>query len=108
MADKERELKWFKIFTFLKYISLEPIQLDNQGSRPKKYVFGESFPKCVRFWKTKGEIRVKKDDFRGDLEALGDLDFVWESATPPNHIWENFPKKNRFFWTACLERCFIL
>ena len=45
----------------------------------------------------KGEIRVKKGDFRGDLEGLGDLDFVWESATPPNHIWENFPKKTDFF-----------
>ena len=27
------------------------------------------------------------------------LDLVWESATPPTHIWEKYPKKKRFFYT---------
>ena len=27
----------------------------------------------------------------------GDLDLVWESATPPTHIWERYPKKTFFF-----------
>jgi len=40
----------------------------------------------VRFGSTKGEIRVKKGDFRGDLVFFRGLDLVWESATPPTHI----------------------
>ena len=35
----------------------------------------------------------KKSDFRGDLRGL---DLVWESATPPTHIWEISPKKISF------------
>ena len=48
----------------------------------------------------KGEIRVKKDDFWGDLGwggGWGGLDLVCESATPPTHIWERL-KKTYFFW----------
>ena len=26
------------------------------------------------------------------------LDLVWESAPPPPHIWERYPKKKRFFF----------
>ena len=45
------------------------------------------------------EIRVKKGDFRGDLGGvLRGLGLVWESATPPTHIWERSPKKTRFFF----------
>ena len=29
--------------------------------------------------------------------VLGGLDLVWESATPPTHIWERPPKKTFFF-----------
>ena len=50
----------------------------------------------MRFGSTKGEIRVKKGDFRGDLFFFRGLDLVWESATPSTHIWESFPKKNVF------------
>ena len=25
------------------------------------------------------------------------LDLAWESATPPTHIWERYPKKNGIF-----------
>ena len=57
----------------------------------------------VGFGKTKGEIRVKKRDFRGNLGGwLRGLDLVWESATQPTHIWERSPKKIRFFWTSSL------
>ena len=28
---------------------------------------------------------------------LRGYDLVWESATPPTHIWEKSPKKNVFF-----------
>ena len=38
----------------------------------------------MRFGNTKGEIQVIKGDFRGHL---GGLDLVWESATPPTHIF---------------------
>ena len=47
----------------------------------------------VRFGNTDGEIRVKKGDFWGDLGVFGS---VWESESPPTHIWESFPKQNRF------------
>ena len=40
--------------------------------------------------------KIKKTcDFQGDF-FMG-LDLVWESATPPNHIWETFPKNNVLF-----------
>ena len=59
---------------------------------PKKKILGKSFPTShprdfVRFWETKGEIRVEK----GFVFLGGGLDLVWE-ATPPTHISENFPK----------------
>ena len=31
------------------------------------------------------------------------LDLVWESATPPTHIWERSPKKNGVFLAASLS-----
>ena len=31
--------------------------------------------------------------------VLRGLDLVWESATPPTHIWERYPKKTVFFYT---------
>ena len=31
--------------------------------------------------------------------VLRGLDLVWESATPPTHIWERYPKKKVFFYT---------
>ena len=31
------------------------------------------------------------------------LDLVWESATPPTHIWERSPKKKGFFLAASLS-----
>ena len=51
----------------------------------------------VRFGKTKGEIWVEKGDFRGDLFFFRGLDLVWDSATPPTHIWERSPKKKVVF-----------
>ena len=41
----------------------------------------------------KGEIRIEKGDFGGVLRGL---DLVWESATPPTHIWEKSLKKSFF------------
>ena len=52
----------------------------------------------------KGEIWVEKGDFRGDLRGL---DLVWESASPPTHIWERSPKKKRFFTPSLLETIFF-
>ena len=53
----------------------------------------------MRFGKMKGKILVKKDDFRGDFLLLRGLDLVWDSATPPTHIWERSPKKTFLFCT---------
>ena len=44
----------------------------------------------MKFW-------VEKGEFRGGLGCFEWLDLVWESATPPTHIWEKSPKKIRFF-----------
>ena len=53
----------------------------------------------MRFGKTKGEIWVKKGDFRSNLGGvLRGLNLVWESATPPTHIWERYPKKMFFLY----------
>ena len=72
----------------------------------QKTFFFEIFPKCVypsthprvfvRFGKTKGEIRVENAIFGGFGRVLRGLDLVWESATPPTHIWERSPKKKFF------------
>ena len=51
----------------------------------------------------KDEVRVKNNDFQGDLFFFRGLDLVWESATPPTHIWERYPKKNVFFLAASLS-----
>ena len=42
-----------------------------------------------------GRKRRFSGQFGGVLKGL---DLVWESATPPTHIWERSPKKNRFFF----------
>ena len=84
----------------MKLRSMTTINVIYEGSRPKKRVYlGKFSQMCepthpprviVRFGKTKGEIRVKNDDFWGDF--FRGLDLVWESATPPTHIWESFPE----------------
>ena len=57
----------------------------------------------VGFGKTKGEIRVKKRDFRGNLGGwLRGLDLVWESATPPTHIFLRPSLTHLFMWE---QRC---
>ena len=71
------------------------------GRPPPQKKNWESSPKCVypptppgvfvRFGRTKGEIWVEKDDFE---VICGGLDLVWESATQPTNILENFPKKS--------------
>ena len=53
----------------------------------------------MRFGKTKGEIRVKKGDFRGDLFFFRGLDHVWESPHTPT-FGKTFP--NVFFWGPSL------
>ena len=57
----------------------------------------------MRFGRTKGEIQVEKGDFAGDLVFFRGLDLVWESATPPTHIWEKSPKKKRLLFVYFLE-----
>ena len=55
----------------------------------------------VRFGRTKGEIWVKKAGWFGEV-----LDFVWESATPSNHIWEKSPRKKVFFGRLPFIKCY--
>ena len=95
MADKERELKWFKIFTFLKYISLEPIQLDNQGSRPKKYVFWGKFSQMCEILENERWNSGKKRRFLGWFGGV-----LGRFGTQPPHppiFGTNVPKKRVFF-----------
>ena len=84
--------------------------LNSKGRPPQKktFFFGRSLPnlfthpRILRFERTKGEIRVEKGDFRVIWGVLRGLDLVWESATPPTHIWERSPKK-RFFTPSLYE-----
>ena len=46
--------------------------------------------------KRKVKFRSKKTIF-GVIFFLRSLDLLWESATPPTHIWENFPKNTFYF-----------
>ena len=39
--------------------------------------------------------------------GLRGLDLVWESATPPTHIWERYPKKKSFFLAASLNEMLV-
>ena len=59
----------------------------------------------VRFGKTKGEIRVGKGDFRGDL---GELCGVWtlfgnQPPLPPTHLGK-LSKKNGFIFVGSFKR----
>ena len=49
-----------------------------------------------------GRKRRFSGQFGGVLKGL---DLVWESATPPTHIWERSPKKKRFFFLAAPLSC---
>ena len=76
-----------------------------KGPFPNQFTHPTVF---VIFGKTKGEICVEKGDFRGDLGGvLRGLDLVWETATPPTHIWERSPKKNGFFFGSSPYRLSI-
>ena len=70
-----------------------------------KYVYPPTHPRVfVRFGRTKGEIWVAKRRFLRWFEGvLKGLDLVWESATPPTHIWERSPKKNGIFLASSLS-----
>ena len=95
-----------KLFQKIHFFSFDAFPKGSPPQKTKPFFSCESFPKFVyppnhprvfvRFGKTKGEIQVKKDDFRGDF-FLRSLDLLWESATPPTHIWENFPKNTFYF-----------
>ena len=82
----------------VKLRSMTTINVIYEGSRPKKKGFiWESFPKCVNppqgyceIWENERWNSGKNDDFRGDF--FRGLGLVWESATPPTHIWESFPE----------------
>ena len=74
----------------------DPPPKKEKEKRKKESIFWESFPKCVNqthppqgFCEKFGS---KKAIFGVICFSLRDLDLVWESATPPIHIWENFPK----------------
>ena len=54
----------------------------DKGRRKKTFFLGD-IPNVFK----------KKGDFRGDLRGF---DLVWESATPPTHIWERSSKKTFF------------
>ena len=58
----------------------------------------------MRFGNTKGEIRVKKGDFRGDLDFFRGLDLVLVGESYMNHIWENIPKKTRFLGPSLTQK----
>ena len=82
----------------------------NLGELPKKkpVFFGRSLPNLFTHPPTPGflwdlgdrkvKFGSKKAIFGVIWGVLRGLDLVWESATPPTHIWKRYPKKNFFFW----------
>ena len=62
-----------------------------------KSVYPRTHPRVfVRFGRTKGEIRIEKGDFRGDLDLRG-LDLFGNQPPYPPTFGRKIPKK-RFFW----------
>ena len=41
-----------------------------------------------------------------DQHFIALYDLVWKSATPPTHIWENFPEK-AFFWGETFPKVWV-
>ena len=83
-----------------------------KGSCQKKtFFFGRSLPNLfthprvfVRFGRTKGEIRVEKGDFRGDLGGFWGVWTLFGNQPPhPPTFGRDLPKK-RFFFTPSLSR----
>ena len=80
----------------------------------KKTFFWETFPKSVyppthtrvfvRFGKTKGEIWVKKGDFRGDFWGFEGFGPCLGISHPINPHLGEISQKKRFFWTPSLRR----
>ena len=73
-------------------------------AKKKRFFFGRSLPNLFTnpptpgFLWDLGERRVKFGSKKAIFGVIwGGLDLVWESATPPTHIWERPPKKTFFF-----------
>ena len=87
------------------------ILLRNLREAPTKklrYYLGKFYQMCepthppqgfCEIWENKRWNLGRKRRFSGQFGGvLRGLDLVWESVTPPTHIWERSPKKNVFFW----------
>ena len=83
---------------------------NTKGSCQKKNVFFLGYLSQICFpthppqgfceiWENKRWNLGRKRRFSGQFGGvLRGLDIVWESVTPPTHIWERYPKKNGFFF----------
>ena len=81
--------------------------LNSKGRPPQKKTFflGDLSQICLltpgfcEIWENERWNSGRKGRFSGWFwGVLRGLDLVWESATPPTHIWERSPKKKRFFF----------
>ena len=75
-----------------------------KGRSKKKRFLGDLFQMCLpthprqcfcEIWENEKWNLGRKRRFSGQFGGvLRGLDLVWESATPPTHTWERFPKKS--------------
>ena len=80
------------------------------AKKKKRFFLGDLSQICLpthppqgfcEIWENERWNSGRKGRFSGWFGGvLRGLDLVWESATPPTHIWERSPKKNRFFFLA--------
>ena len=94
------------------WVSVGPGSVGPRKPETEQHCF-KSFPKCVkptthprvfvRFGKTKGEIWVKKGNFRGNLGGFwGVLTLFGNQPPHPPTFGRDLPKKNGFFLAASL------
>ena len=109
---------------FLQFFCHFPFELGEPPPTHKKRFFLEkTFPDLwthpptpgfCEIWENERWNSGRKGRFSGWFGGvLRGLDLVWESATPPTHIWERSPKKTCFFtpslmtWEYCIYSCFF-
>ena len=92
--EEEDEEDEVKIFIVWYHICLR------DAAKKNRFFFGKSFPNLFTHPPTPGFLwdlgnqKVKfgsKKAIFGVIFLFRGFDLVWESATPPTHIWENFP-----------------
>ena len=74
------------------------------GIKKKRFFLGSLSQICLPTHPPQGFCKIWENErWNLDRKRRGvwrGLDLVWESATPPTHIWERYPQKKTFFLAA--------